>query len=67
MIDKVSLLDVLSHTVKLELKSVEDGITNGKREMPAVPITPIIAKEEPMNASNVLPFTMHISPTIVAK
>lgn len=55
MIPRVKWLETLSQTVRLDPKSVEDGMMNGNIDTPAVPITPTIAKDDAMNANNVLP------------
>ena len=53
--DKVKWLEAASHTVKLERKSDDDGIINGTKETPAVPIIPHKARAEDQNAAKVLP------------
>lgn len=50
MIFNVSSLDVASHSVRLLLMSVEEGITNGNIEKPAVSMMPDIDKLLPIKA-----------------
>ena len=53
MIDRVRWLDTLSHTVRLELKSLDDGMTKGNIDAPAVPITPVRQSAEATKAASV--------------
>ena len=55
MIDSVSGLETLSQTVRLERGSVDDGITKGNMDAPAVAITPVIASPEQTKAISVRP------------
>ena len=49
----VRKLETLSHTVRLALGWVDDGITKGNIAAPAVPITPTMASAEATNALSV--------------
>ena len=44
-------LETASHMVKLDAKSMLDGIRNGNRAKPAVQIVPLMAKDEPKKAN----------------
>ena len=46
MIDRVRWLETLSQTVRLEFRSLDDGMTKGNIDTPAVLITPITASDE---------------------
>ncbi len=54
MIPNVRWLDTQSQTVRLALGVLDDGMRNGNREAPAVPITPMIASDDAMNPRRVL-------------
>ena len=56
MMFSVSWLDTLSQTVRLERRSVDDGMTKGNSETPAVPMTPTMASDEATKATSVRPF-----------
>ena len=43
--------EALSHTVRLEAGSEDDGIMNGNIDTPAVAIIPKMPNDEPINAS----------------
>ena len=55
MMPSVRWLETLSHTVKLACHCVLDGMMNGNKLTPAVPITPVVASDEAMKALSVWP------------
>lgn len=55
IIPRVRWLETLSQTVRLDPKSVEEGMMNGNIDTPAVPMTPIIVIEDAMKPSKVFP------------
>ena len=53
MIDRVRWLETLSQTVRLEFRSLDDGMTKGNIDAPAVPITPVRQSAEATKAVSV--------------
>ena len=54
MMLRVSRLETLSHTVRLESGSIDEGMMKGNSAAPAVPITPTIASDEAQKAARVI-------------